>query len=292
MDSARLLTVKINDHRMASEGGIMRTVLLGQVGSKKAGTGLAEGGPGRLRSSRLVLLLCLTVLLAGSVARPVSGQSAGTLQIYVARHGQTDWNVERRIQGSTDTKLNDTGRQQAATLAERLKGIRFDAVYASTLSRSRATAELVHGAVPITSLDGLGERNFGTFQGRRVVASDSLDLRGLDLKYGPPVREAEFQRRSRAPDDSLDGGESLNQFFARVRTTIVMIRGKHRAGAILIVGHNYTNQMILRALLGLTAEQAVSIEQANDELYLIELDPGQSPRLWKLIDPKTNLGDL
>ena len=60
---------------------------------------------------------------------------------------------------------------------------------------------------------------------------------------------------------------------------------------MLVVGHRITNQMALMALMGLTQAQAVKIEQANDEVYLVELDPGAPPRLWKLIREK-NLGDL
>jgi broad specificity phosphatase PhoE len=87
------------------------------------------------------------------------------------------------------------------------------------------------------------------------------------------------------------GGESLNQFYERVRATILDFRLQHRSGAILIVGHGVTNQMILRALLGLTLEQATSIRQANDELYLIELDAGNAPLLWKMVSEE-NLRDL
>ena len=223
----------------------------------------------------LAALICLSLVATSGEAQPDYGQS---LRIYLARHGQTDWNVEHRLQGSTDVKLNDTGRQQAAQLAELLQGIRLDAVYSSTLSRSRETAEIVHGQTPITSLEGLGERKLGAFQGHRVDASDS-------------AAAVDFPRRSRDPDDALDGGESLNQFSARVHTTLAAIQAQHPSGAILIVGHKYTNQMILRALLGLSMEQALAIEQNNDELYLIELDPGQAPRLWKLI-AGTNLGEL
>ncbi len=248
----------------------MRPPLLGQFGSKRPGMGLTEGWQGRFLSTRLVWFLCLSLLLASSVAHPVSGQSAGTLRIYLARHGETDWNVEHRLQGGIDTALNATGRQQAAKLAERLKGVRLDAVYSSTLIRSRETAEIVRGGRPLTSLPGLSERRLGKFQGKKVDGSD-------------PATVQEFQRRSRDPEDGLDGGESLNQFFERVRATIGAIQGHHASGAILIVGHGFTNQMILRTLFGLTAEQASSIQQANDALYLIELGTGNPPRLWKMI---------
>jgi broad specificity phosphatase PhoE len=83
----------------------------------------------------------------------------------------------------------------------------------------------------------------------------------------------------------------LNQFYARVRATFADIQGQHSSGAILVVAHAITNQMILRAIFALTLTQATAIKQVNDELYLIELEAGNAPRLWKLIT-ETNLGDL
>jgi broad specificity phosphatase PhoE len=219
-------------------------------------------------------LFFFSFLLASGAGQPASAQSAGTLRIYLARHGETDWNAERRLQGRTDTPLNATGRQQAAKLAERLKGVRLDAVYSSTLSRSVETAAIARGGASVKSLAGLNERNHG----KKVDGSD-------------PVTEQEWRQRRRNPEDELDGGESLNQFYERVRVTFGAIRSEHSSGTILIVGHSLTNQMILRTLLGLTMQKATSIRQSNDELYLIELDAGNPPRLWKLIT-EANLGDL
>lgn len=219
------------------------------------------------------VLLALLVPAIGPAAADLA-PATGTLRIYLARHGQTDWNAERRLQGSADTHLNATGREQAVTLAARIKGLALDRVYCSRLSRSRETAEIAHGAVPIDSLAGLNEQSVGGFQGLKLGASDS-------------ALTAEWQRRSQDPDDSLDGGESLNQHYERVRATVETIRKRHFSGNILIVGHGNTNKMVLRALLGLTMEQALGIQQANDELYLIEIDAGVPPRLFKLITETT-----
>lgn len=221
-------------------------------------------------------LLCLSPWGADLVAQRAASQASTTLRVYLARHGETDWNVEGRSQGGTDIPLNSTGRQQAASLKEHLKDVHVDAVYSSTLSRSRETAEIVHGQVPLTSLAGLGERRFGKFEGK--LTSDPLS--------GP-----EFETRRWDPNDALDGGESLNAFTDRVRSAIATIRTQHSSGTILIVGHSGTNQMILRVLLNLTVEQARSITQGNAELYMIELETGKTPRLWKLIT-EANLKDL
>jgi broad specificity phosphatase PhoE len=66
--------------------------------------------------------------------------------------------------------------------------------------------------------------------------------------------------------------------------TVTAIRTGRASGTILIVGHGGTNQMIVRTLPDLSTQQAQSFEQANDDLYLIELGRGSPARLWKLID--------
>ena len=243
--------------------------LVGRYGRRRVKTRLSE--------TRCVVCLLVFVILI--LHHPAWSQSDQTLRIYLARHGQTDWNVERRLQGGTDTALNETGLTQAAKLAEWLKAIRLDMVYSSTLSRSRDTAEIARGEDPLRSMAGLSERRVGKFEGK-----------WLDRRKDPATVE-EYPKRSRDPDDELDGGGSLNQFYARVRAAIGEIRSQHSSGAILIVGHGVANQMILRTLFGLTLEQATSIRQANDELYLIELNAGNPPRLWKLIT-EANLDDL
>ena len=231
-----------------------------------------------IRRCRIGYLLCFAAALGLIAAPVVQAESAETLRIYLVRHGETDWNTESRVQGGTDTELNATARQQAAELAARFKGVRFDAVYSSALKRSRDTAELLRGPVPLTSLAGLNDRRQGKFEGQRIDGSD-------------PASAAEYKSRSADPKDSLDGGESLDQFSERIRAAIALIRNQRPTGVVLIVGHFITNQMILRTLLNLTSEQARSISQSNDEVYMIEMESDHPPRLWKLISEK-NLSDL
>jgi broad specificity phosphatase PhoE len=222
---------------------------------------------------RKAIVIVVALLIVPRASLAPEAQGTGSLRLYIARHGETDWNALHRLQGWTDRPLNDTGRRQAVELASTLKGIRLDAIYSSTLSRSRDTARTVAGtAMTVKSLDGLRERNYGHFQG----GSDTAP---------------EYLRRSNDWTDRLDDGESLNQLLARSRESLTQIRREHPTGNVLIVAHRITNQMLLRALLELTPEQTVNIVQNNDEVYLVELDPGAKARLWKLIR-ENNLGDL
>ena len=224
-----------------------------------------------MRKSIVLLLLLVAAPRADVVSH---AQAPAGLRLYIARHGETDWNLQHRLQGWTDIPLNDTGRRQADALAQSLRGVHLDAIYSSTLSRSRDTARTVAGStgLMVESLDGLRERNYGHFQGGSDTTPDYL-------------------RRTNVWDDRLDDGESLDQLLARTQASLEQIRREHPTGNVLIVAHRITNQMILRALLGLTPDQTVKIVQDNDEVYLVELDGGAQPRLWKLIRDK-NLGDL
>jgi len=194
------------------------------------------------------------------------------LRIYVARHGQSEWNVAGRLSGSSDVPLTDTGRRQAGELATRMAGIPLDAIYSSTLQRSRQTAEALKGRAPTFALAGLNEQSLGAFE-------------GLYLDGREPQRKADWERRRADPEDRLDGGESSNQHFARVKAAVQTIRDRHPKGNVLIVAHGGTNVNVLRALLDLTTEQAAAIQQANDELYMVELRPPAPPTVWKLIPP-------
>jgi broad specificity phosphatase PhoE len=198
-------------------------------------------------------------------------QQAPTLRVYLARHGQTDGNLKGIAQGWTDTPLNETGMQQAAALAERLRGVHLDAVYSSTLARSRATAEAVAAgrALQVRSLAGLREIGLGRFE--NVALNDPL------LKQRPLGEQ-------RGPDD----GEAPSQVTARVREAIDTIRKAHPAGTILIVGHAGANGYVMRALLNVTPEEMAKngrYVQDNDELYMIELTQGFAPRVYKFIPP-------
>jgi probable phosphoglycerate mutase len=126
--------------------------------------------------------------------------------VFIARHGETDWNVAGRWQGHTDVPLNATGRAQAVALAERLRSEGIAAVATSDLSRARHTAEIVAGAlrVPLALVDpDLREQRFGRFEG---LTPDECAERYpedwaryvADRHAGPPGGETRVALRERA----------------------------------------------------------------------------------------------
>ena len=89
------------------------------------------------------------------------------MKLYLVRHGQTDWNIKKQVQGVTDIALNETGIKQAEALHQQIlaQGIKFDLCYASPLQRARKTAEIiVDNSCPIIISELLKERCFGDLE--------------------------------------------------------------------------------------------------------------------------------
>lgn len=89
------------------------------------------------------------------------------MEILVTRHGQTDWNVQGKIQGIVDTELNDTGRAQAKEVHEMLKNEPLDLIISSPLKRAYETASIIKGNrdIELITDDAIKERSFGEYEG-------------------------------------------------------------------------------------------------------------------------------
>ena len=160
--------------------------------------------------------------------------------ILLARHGETDDNREPiRIQGSTDTPLNDTGRAQAAELAQRVAGRGVASLYTSHLSRARETAEVVGGRLGLDPIIArrLAEADRGELEGRRWI----------DVEREDPELYAAW----RAAGDSFrfPGGESLGEQDRRVHAALADIRSQGRLPA-LVVCHGGSIRVVLCRLNG------------------------------------------
>ena len=89
------------------------------------------------------------------------------MKIYITRHGQTDWNLDGRMQGSKNSELTEQGREEALNLGNRLKDTKIEYIYTSPLTRAYDTALLVKGdrEIPVEINDSLKEMNFGIWEG-------------------------------------------------------------------------------------------------------------------------------
>jgi probable phosphoglycerate mutase len=180
-------------------------------------------------------------------------------ELYLIRHGETDWNRERRIQGSTDIPLNEIGRAQAETTGRLLSRRPWDAIVASPLSRARETATIIAGEVglpaPATRPD-LVERRYG-------------EAEGLDWQQV----EARFPGATEVP-----GRETRQQVTERVIPALLAIAAEHPGESVLVVTHGG----VIRAVLGavdpdnqhgpITNGSVHSFRLADGSLELIAFD--------------------
>jgi len=163
--------------------------------------------------------------------------------IFLARHGETEWNRVGRWQGRTDIPLSDVGRAQAQALRERLSGRGIVRVYASDLGRARETADIVAtalGLTPVTLDERLRERGFGCFEG----------LTRAECQLHHPEAWARYlaDRRSTPPN-----AEPQPQVVARMMAALTEIAAATPDdGAVLAVSHGGAIRSFVHAVTGLT----------------------------------------
>lgn len=149
--------------------------------------------------------------------------------LYLVRHGETDWNLARRIQGSTDIPLNATGREQAATTGQLLARRKWDAVYSSPLSRAYETASIIADELGLPApvpVDALVERAYGEAEGL-----------------------ADPELATRFPGDTpVPGRESRGAVVARVLPALMELAEAHPDEAIVVVSHGGVIRSVLNAV--------------------------------------------
>ena len=178
----------------------------------------------------------------------------GLTRIVAVRHGETDWNVDTRIQGQLDIALNAKGRWQAQRVAQALAEENLDAIYSSDLSRAYATAQAIAAEQPLLqgqvhTHSGLRERGFGKFEGHTYAA--------IEAQWPDESR----LWRIRDPHFAPMGGESPVQVMARVGQAVNDIAARHMGEQIVLVAHGGVLDMLYR----LATQQSVS-----------------APRTWEL----------
>lgn len=161
------------------------------------------------------------------------------MKIYIARHGQTNWNTQHKAQGHTDIPLNETGIKQAKTLRDNIRDIKFTAVYASPLKRAARTAEIAtDGKYPIVFDDRLVERSFGSYEGKEIngwIEATGYDIGDLHL------------------NTNVGNIEPVKDVLARVKGFLDDLKSKHSdEDIILVVAHGQVARAFHHNLTGYT----------------------------------------
>ena len=150
------------------------------------------------------------------------------MKLYLTRHGETDWNIQNRIQGQTDTFLNEKGKEQAKELANRLKDkYEIRTIYTSRQRRAQETAAVVGEAIHVTPIvrDGLEEISFGRWEG--------YTWRQVREQFPKEYQAWYENRRYQIPPD----GESYQQLLDRLIPALAGIFAEHEEN-VLAVAHS------------------------------------------------------
>ena len=160
--------------------------------------------------------------------------------LYIVRHGQTDWNVQGKLQGHADIPLNNTGRAEAAGLSERIGKIDFDVCFSSDLQRAVETAQILSTTHPfvIKSVPTLRERNYGCWEGR--LFSELLEYE----KEGRPLLNI----------------ESDEEIQKRIFPLLDQIVNNYSGATVLIVTHGSVLRSLVAHLLNIDTSSILSIQ--------------------------------
>jgi broad specificity phosphatase PhoE len=162
------------------------------------------------------------------------------LALILARHGETDWNVEEIFRGRIDVELNETGVKQAELLASYLRDLRLTAIYSSPLKRALKTAELIasYHHLNIVVTDDLIDFDYGEWQGlsHQAVKDKHKELYAKWLKKPHQV--------------TMPAGESLDDVQRRAVGLVDKVIARHE-GTVALVSHRVVNKVLICALLGL-----------------------------------------
>lgn len=164
-------------------------------------------------------------------------------RLHIFRHGQTVWNVEKRVQGYKESPLTALGREQAADARRKLAGLTLDAVYSSTQGRAIDTARILTAdlGLPHHQDEGLKEINLGVWEG----------LRRPELE----AQHAEdYARYWKTPSlHQVEGGETLQNLIERSISSFKRIAKAHQGKSVVIVTHG----MLIRTAMNAIRQQPV-----------------------------------
>lgn len=193
--------------------------------------------------------------------------------IYLMRHGETNWNHERRLQGQSDIPLNRRGIELAEKTAEGLRNVLFDAAFSSPLNRALTTARIVIGdrGIPVMTDDRLKEISFGAGEGTYF---------GLAKEDpGHPMHSFFCRPELFTP---MEGGETIAQVRARVedflRERILPLEGSCRN--VLIAAHGALIRSLVNKLSGIPDRDFWQIALPNCAVTTLSLENGE----WKVLE--------
>ncbi|MEO1207983.1 MAG: histidine phosphatase family protein [Cyanobacteria bacterium J06638_20] len=192
-------------------------------------------------------------------------------RMLLVRHGETEWNRQKRFQGQIDIPLNENGQRQGEQAAEFLKDVKIDFAMSSSLSRPKETAEIIlkhHPDVTLETTDGLKEIGHGEWEG----------LYEHEIEAGYPGMLAAWQAKPETIQMPGEGGESLDQVWERAiaawKDIVAQYSGKEESVTVLVSAHDAINKAILCHVVGLGPAAFWQFKQGNGAVSVIDYPDG------------------
>ena len=186
-------------------------------------------------------------------------------RLYLIRHGETAWNVDKRFQGQADVPLNEAGCEQAEVVAGALAEMAFDRIYASDLGRAADTARAIarYHDIPLTLDPRWRECGTGVWTGMTV---DEVNERW------PGVVEA-WWRYDACSDATPEGGESIGELVARVREVMLAMGEAHPDEHIAVATHGGTIRAAITVALDVAPAIFPRMRVDNCSITVIDVHP-------------------
>lgn len=183
---------------------------------------------------------------------------------YIVRHGETHWNVNKRLQGHSNSELTENGIQQIKNLRTNLKDIHFDALFSSDLLRTQQTAEIlnVERELVLNTTNLIRERSFGAHEGKELEKYE-LEIKDLIREYEQLADEQ--KRKYKYPDVETDE-EIITRFLLFLRETAVAYPNKK----VLVVSHGGVMRTLLIHLGFSTYDEDLYVSNAS--YFVLESD--------------------
>ena len=188
------------------------------------------------------------------------------LRIFLIRHGETEWNKQKRLQGHTDVKLSPEGIRQAKLLAENAPFKHVDEIYSSDLSRAFDTAKILavkFNIMPVKPTPELRETNFGEWEGRAISELINESPKAFGKFFTDP-------ERCHPPQ-----GETFLECQARVMIVIRDIITNHDNQNVIVVSHGAVIRLIICAALDIPIHKMWAISQSNMAVNILRVDDGE-----------------
>jgi alpha-ribazole phosphatase len=186
------------------------------------------------------------------------------LRLYLLRHGETTDSHRHLFNGWRDVDLTDLGRSQLDQAAEALKGIPFDAVYSSDLSRAR------YGGLAVAKAAGLALEEIPDFREMSFGKCEGLDFHELKERYPELADNIMCPQKGRVvfPEGETDVG-----FFDRICKATAELVDKHPTGRVILVSHAGVGRAVLADYLGLNTSSMWAIHQDFAGLHVLDVYP-------------------